>query len=372
MTTAGRFVGVMSGTSIDAVDAVLVRIDGNQVNVEASHSADIPDNLRADIIRLCAPGEDHIDLLGRTDRALGLLFADTVQALLSRYRLAAGEITAIGSHGQTIRHRPSPGGGVTHFSLQIADANTIAAVTGITTVADFRRKDMARGGQGAPLLPAFHQAAFYRSGEHRAVVNLGGIANVTWLGASGDVRGFDTGPANGLMDAWCQRHLNLPYDEDGRWAAQGSVDQSLMDALLAHPFLAKLPPKSTGREDFNIRWLDSVLAGLPREPSPKDVQATLALFTARTVADNLTMAEHTPKKVILCGGGALNRHLAALIAAESGLAVVSSAELGIDPRRVEGAGFAWMARQTLAGLPSALASVTGADRDSVLGGIYYP
>lgn len=372
MAEPERYIGLMSGTSIDAVDAVLVEFTASSPRITTAYSQAIPPGLHSDILSLCLPGSDTLDLLGRTDQALAILFADTALALLTKAGLEPGQITAIGSHGQTVRHRPNND---YPFTLQIADPNLIAARTGITTVADFRRKDMALGGQGAPLVPAFHRAVFHHSQHNRAIVNIGGIANVTWIPANGAVIGFDTGPGNCLMDQWIRQHSGQPYDDDGQWAAAGSVDQQLLDALMSHPFIPRSSPKSTGREEFNLPWLNSVLGTITPILAPVDIQATLALFTARTIAQGLAALpdNQLPDEIYVCGGGVHNRHLMGLLAEILGPTPLhSTAAAGIDPGHVEGAAFAWLARQTLHRLPGSLASVTGASRDAVLGTICFP
>lgn len=372
MAEPERYIGLMSGTSIDAVDAVLVEFTGSSPRILAACSRPIPASLHTAIVSLCLPGSDSLDLLGSTDQALALLFAETALALLAKTGFEPHQITAIGSHGQTVRHRPNS----EHpFSLQIVDPNLIAAVTGITTVADFRRKDMALGGQGAPLVPAFHRAAFQHPSLNRAIINIGGIANITWIPANGDVTGFDTGPGNCLMDQWTRQHSGQPFDANGDWAASGRVEPQLLDTLLSHPFIARQPPKSTGREEFNLSWLSGVLDSLTTPPSTVDTQATLALFTAHTIARGLAALPHgqRPDEIYVCGGGVHNRHLMDLIAsATDSVPVHSTATAGIDPGHVEGAAFAWLARQTLHRLPGSLASVTGASRDAILGTICFP
>lgn len=372
MAEPERYIGLMSGTSIDAVDAVLVEFSGSSPRILASNSKPIPAALHSDILTLCLPGSDGLDLLGSTDRALAILFAETALELLAEAGLEPGQITAIGSHGQTVRHRPNS---AYPFTLQIADPNLIAARTGITTVADFRRKDMALGGQGAPLVPAFHHAVFHHSQHNRAIVNIGGIANITWIPASGAVIGFDTGPGNCLMDPWIRHHSGQPFDENGQWAASGRVDQQLLEALLAHPFIARHAPKSTGREEFNLPWLNTVLGTLAAIPSAVDIQATLAQFTARSIAQGLAAlpGSQRPDEIYVCGGGVHNCHLMGLLTEIlDPTPVHSTAAAGIDPGHVEGAAFAWLARQTLHRLPGSLASVTGARRDAVLGTICFP
>lgn len=364
------FIGLMSGTSIDCIDAVLVQLEADAIRVAHHSEHPIPADVRSDILALCQPGDDHLDRLGHCDRALGELFAEAVKQLLSASNVAASQVLAIGSHGQTVRHRPPHTNEQLPFTLQIGDPNVIATRTGITTIADFRRRDMALGGQGAPLVPAFHNAAFSDSSNNRAVLNLGGIANITWLPTTGDATGFDTGPANLLMDAWCHRHLSQPYDDNGDWAASGTVQLELLKQLLAHPFLAKPAPKSTGREEFNLEWLDRVLAKLGTPLNAADVQATLLEFTARSAADAIK-AQGEAAAVYLCGGGAYNgqlkKRLAALLPNSE---VLTTDELGVPPKLVEATAFAWLAKRTLEQLPGNLPAVTGASQEAILGGIY--
>ncbi|MGS2724813.1 anhydro-N-acetylmuramic acid kinase [Porticoccus sp. GXU_MW_L64] len=365
------FVGLMSGTSIDAVDAVLVDLSNSTPNVIAHLESDIPSALRRDILALSTPGDDHVDLLGHTDRQVGELFTATAQQLLAKAGVQPEQIIAIGSHGQTVRHRP-PGTGEAHpFTLQIGDPNIIAHHTGITTVADFRRRDMAAGGHGAPLAPALHNALFRHPQRNRAVVNLGGIANITWLPAGKDAIGYDTGPANMVMDDWCQLNLQQAYDENGQWAASGKVQLELLKRFMAHPYLTQATPKSTGREDFNLSWLQRTVAELDRDLPAQDVQATLLEFTARTVADAIKSCG-TVNEVYLCGGGAFNGQLTARLEALLHPAqLATTAVLGVDPKQVECVAFAWMAQQTLAKLPGNLPAVTGANRGVILGGVYF-
>lgn len=374
MASGDIFIGLMSGTSIDAIDAVLVEFSGSGLDVIGNYQHPIPLSLKQDIGRLCQPGEDSIDLLGQTDRAVGMAFAKACSILLDRCGVTPEAVTAIGSHGQTVRHRPGTAGAENHFTVQIGDPSTIAVLTEITTVADFRRKDMARGGQGAPLVPAFHHYLFHSVRFNRVIINIGGIANITWLPASGEVIGFDTGPGNRLMDIWVDQRLGRPFDQNGDWAGTGNVLPALMDRLLRHPFLRMTPPKSTGREDFNAQWLDNMLAESGcTSCRPEDIQATLASFTARTVVDSFDMLPSPVDEIFVCGGGASNRNLMALIEqASAGVPVLSTATLGLPPQLVESVAFAWLARQTLNRASGSLASVTGADRDCVLGGIYYP
>jgi anhydro-N-acetylmuramic acid kinase len=310
-------------------------------------------------------GDAH-DEIGALDTELGELFGAAVLALLDGSKTAAAAVRAIGSHGQTIRHRPR----IAHpFTTQIADPNVIAARTGIAVVADFRRRDVALGGQGAPLLPTFHQVAFGSASETRVVVNTGGVANVTLLVPGKPVRGFDTGPANVLMDVVSRDELKQPYDTGGKAAAAGRVDAALLASTLQEPYFTAPPPKSTGPELFNRDWLERHLAG--RKLATPDLLATLVELTARSVAEAVHEHAAEAKHVYVCGGGAHNAHLMARFAAHfPGAQVESTAVLGIDPDWVEAAGFAWLAHRTVEGLPGNLPSVTGSAKSAVLGAIY--
>lgn len=356
---------------MDAVDAVLAEVSADGVQVLATHATPLPPSLVSRLRTLAQPGgfaagaHDPIDEFGELDHWSGEVFAAAALQLLASAGLEPAAIRAIGSHGQTLRHRPR---GARPFTMQIGDPNLIAARTGIPVVADFRRRDMAHGGEGAPLLPAFHAAVFADSTERRAVLNLGGIANLTMLLPSQPVTGFDTGPANGLMDAWIRRHRQLPYDEGGAWAASGAISVPLLEALLEHPFLSLPPPKSTGPEDFSLSWLDERLAGVG-PLAPAAVQATLCEFTAATVADALGAV--APERLMVCGGGVHNRDLLQRLAARlPATAIDSSAAHGLDPDHVEATAFAWLAARTLAGLAGNLPTVTGATRPAVLGAIH--
>lgn len=361
------FVGLMSGTSMDAVDAALLRVAEGEFELLDCREHPISAELRDRIHLLSHPGDDEIQRLGELDRDIGCCFADAAQCLLAQSGTAAGQVRAIGSHGQTVRHLPPSATSGQAFSLQIGDPNTIAELTGITTVADFRRRDIAAGGEGAPLAPAFHAAAFGAAGKRRAIVNIGGIANVTLLLAS-EVSGFDTGPGNTLLDQWIGRHRGEAYDPLGSWSAEGEVQRELLTRLAAHPFFSLPPPKSTGKEMFNLSWLDGITDGLAAM-EPRDVQATLAELTALTIADSLAPLDLDD--VYVCGGGAANtdlmRRLYQRIAPAS---LGTTAELGCDPAWVEAAAFAWLAWRTLEGLPGNLPAVTGARSERVLGAIY--
>ncbi len=365
---ADYFIGLMSGTSLDGIDAVLVDFADTPPRLVATHSHPLPDTLRQQLAALCQPGTDEIERMSQADAALGELLAEAAQRLLERADMPAADIRAIGSHGQTIRHRPAAG-----FSLQIGDANRIAQRTGITTVADFRRRDMAAGGQGAPLVPAFHAALFRSPDITRVVLNLGGMANITLLPAAATqpVRGFDTGPGNVLMDLWAQQHLGQPLDKDGAWAASGSVDEALLARCLSDGYFHQPPPKSTGREHFNADWLSARLAESKHSPSAADVQATLCELTAVSVAGAIRQSGLDAAELLVCGGGAHNAQLLSRLRAHlDPMDVIPSDERGLAADWVEAVAFAWLARETLAGRPGNLPAVTGAGEAVVLGSIY--
>jgi len=366
MTT--YYIGLMSGTSMDSIDAALLDFSEHP-RLLAHYSQPLPDALRQQLYRLQTPGQDELTTLMRLDVELGRLFAQAVHALLDKTGLSANQITGIGSHGQTLRHYPD---GPNPSTLQISDPNLIAELTGITTVADLRRRDMAVGGQGAPLVPAFHAAVFRHSRFNRAILNIGGIANLTLLPADTKamITGFDTGPGNGLMDAWIEQHQQQRYDRDGEWAASGHVHPGLLERLLHDPYFARIPPKSTGREYFNLNWLQPALEPFA-DLAPRDVQATLCELSARSIAEALQATMESVEEVLICGGGIHNRTLyQRLEELLTPARLTSTAEAGIDPDWVEAAAFAWLARQTLAGQPGNLPSVTGASHPVVLGGIY--
>ena len=369
------FLGLISGTSADGIDAALVRFDGDDPHARCElvrgRTYAWDEALRARLVELGQGGElASLDELGTLDARVAEGFAAAALALLREADIAASAVRALGSHGQTVRHRPhgAANDGRFPFTLQLGDGNLIAERTGIATVADFRRRDVAAGGHGAPLLPALHAALLSAPGEDRAVLNLGGIANLTLLPAHGAVRGFDTGPANALMDAWCERHSGRAYDANGDFAASGNLDEALLARLLDDAWFALPPPKSTGREQFHLDWLASKLAG---DESPAAVQATLLELSAATVADALRAAQPGTKRVLACGGGVHNPRLLARIAARlPGVALESTAAHGVDPDFVEAMAFAWLARQTLLGLAGNLPSVTGARGPRVLGALY--
>lgn len=362
------YLGLMSGTSVDGIDAALVRFSQDDTPaLAAARTFAWEPGLREEILALSqAAVTVEPDRLARLDHRIGAAFARAAGRLLDEAGVRAAQVAAIGSHGQTLRHAPS---GDAPFTWQLGDPSLIVERTGITTVADFRRRDVAAGGQGAPLMPAVHRALFADPGEDRAVLNLGGIANLTLLPANGEVRGFDTGPANGLMDAWILEQRGVPCDLDGAFAACGQVDARLLAELLADPWFALAPPKSTGRDRFHLRWLRARLG--ERTLAAEDVQATLLELTARSVAEALLRTQPHTRRLLACGGGvhngALMRRIAALVPDAE---LSSTATLGVDPDFVEAIGFAWLARQTLLGLPGNLPSATGARGARVLGAIH--
>lgn len=367
----GLFLGLISGTSVDAIDAALVEFRAAPRVLHAL-ALPYPPQLRERILALVHGGPDAsvpLDELGAIDVEVARAFAHAARTLLLQAGVAPGAVTAIGSHGQTVRHRPRAD---VPFTLQLGDPSTLAELTSITTVADFRRRDVAAGGEGAPLVPAFHAAALHSPHESRAVLNLGGIANLTLLPAAGDATGFDTGPANALLDAWNARHRGQMRDERGAFARSGRVVAPLLDALLDDPYFARPAPKSTGREYFDLHWLDARL-GAALHAEAADVQATLAELTARSVARALRGAMPGCARVIACGGGVHNEFLFGRLAAalgSDGVPLETSAAHGLDPDYVEAMAFAWLARETLAQRPGNLPRVTGAAGPRVLGGIY--
>lgn len=369
----GYYIGMMSGTSLDALDAVICQFEP-EFKLVATHSLDFPAELKADLLSLCQPsaelrdGLSELDRFGKASVDYAKLATQCVHELLTKADLKASDITAIGCHGQTVRHRPEFG-----FSLQLVDANYIAEHTGIAVISDFRRRDMAVGGQGAPLVPAFHADMFLHDSAHRVLLNLGGIANITVLPAGKPelVTGYDTGPANLLMDAWCLKHTGKAYDESGNWAKSGTINTELLNKLLAHEFFAKPAPKSTGREDFHIDWLESQLDGFV-DTTPTDIQTTLVELTAKSAADAILKTSHELSinigELFVCGGGAYNGYLLSRLAHHlPSWHVTTTKDIGLAPTWVEGVAFAWLARRHELGLAGNLPSVTGASKEVVLG-----
>ncbi len=356
----------MSGTSMDGIDAVLVSFRENAVRIHDTHSIPYPEHLRHRLM-LASQNQATPDEVGELDTLTGVIFADAAETLIRNSSVDKSSIRAIGSHGQTLRHQPS---GPSRFSLQIGNPAIIAEKTGIATVGDFRSRDMAAGGQGAPLVPAFHQFFFGSKTEDRCILNLGGIANITWIPSNpaSPVTGFDTGPANALMDAWCLDQTGRAYDEDGHWAQEGIVDQAMLSDMLSDAYFDRPPPKSTGKEKFNLGWVKT-LVQRHGETRPEDVQRTLLQLSVITAVRQ--MPQSPAMTVYACGGGTRNRLLMGeLSQALSPIRVLDTAELGLDPQWVEPTAFAWLARQTMERKPGNLAEVTGARGPRVLGAIY--
>lgn len=361
------FIGLMSGSSLDGIDTVLLEIGHNQYRLQHALVHPIPDELKQSLDNLTSPGENELERMCQADVQLGTVFADAVHHLLEKARLTKDNISAIGSHGHTLRHYPETAQATT---LQIGDPNRIAELTGITTVADMRRRDMAAGGQGAPLVPAFHQDLFSNQ-SNRIILNIGGIANLTFLPADKrqPVTGFDTGPGNALMNTWIQHCQSKDYDTAGSWAASGTPIPALLDSMLSHAFFQQPPPRSTGRDTFHFDWLHSLIND--RDYLAEDIQATLLEFTARSISDAITQYLNSGEEVLVCGGGVHNDFLMLRLAQLlTGKKVSSTRSCGVDPDWVEAMAFAWLARQTLKGEPGNLPSVTGARHPVVLGAIY--
>lgn len=363
------FIGLMTGTSIDGIDACLVSITNGQVTLVDAINHELPLKLKKDIISLCTPGENELFRTKILDRQLGQVFADATNQLLKKNQVSSERITAIGSHGQTIRHHPeaSPA-----FSVQIGDPNTIAELTGITTVADFRQRDIAAGGQGAPLLPIFHKKVLIED-KYDIVLNLGGIANISFLDAQDQLIGFDTGPANLLMDYWINQHHGKNYDKDGEWAKAGQLNNELLAHLKNEPYFSQTAPKSTGRELFNSAWLAAKLSAFPGANLPaEDIQRTLLELTCSSIIDALPNPKQV-RRIITCGGGAHNRFLINRLQHIIGqqTAVLKSDALGIPADWIEAIAFAWFAHNTLNKRASNVPSCTGAKGERILGGIYY-
>ena len=389
------YIGLMSGTSLDGVDGVLVDFAKEDTSQASSSKAQTPTHkapsvnansslklkvlayvalpfeqgLKQNLLALNAPADNEIHRAALAANALTTVYAQAVHALLDTTQLKATQIRAIGAHGQTVRHQPGAHDGI-GYTAQLNNPSLLAERTGITVVADFRSRDIAAGGQGAPLVPVFHQGVFAQPNETVGVLNIGGIANLSVLHANGDVIGFDCGPGNALMDYWCMQYRGLAYDDDGQWARTGQVHGPLLQAMLSEPFLQQAPPKSTGRDLFHAQWLTSHLANL-NDISAADVQATLTELTALACANDILRHAHTAKELIVCGGGALNGFLMErLQAALPNCKVLSSTERGMPPLQVEATAFAWLARQTMLGQAGNAPKVTGAKGARILGGIY--
>ena len=365
-STSSYYIGILSGTSADSIDAALVEIKKDRIRLIETASLPIDDALKADIHALCHPGDNAIYRMGTLDTRLGHLFSDCIESLMKKANLTAKDIAGIGSHGQNIRHMPYE---EFPFTLQIADPNIISARTGITTVGDFRRRDIALGGQGAPLTPAFHHFLFQKFAGAQWVVNIGGIANVTRIDPKLDIIGFDTGPGNTLLDAWYYQHTGKRFDACGEYARSGKIKPALLDVLLADPYFSKAPPKSTGLEYFNLKWLAQSLKQCNEQHiHSEDMQATLTELTAISIAN--TLNDHPAEHCWICGGGSKNTFLMERLQAHCQTAILSTDAMGIPVDWIEACAFAWFAYQTLHRRPSNIPSVTGASAESVLGAIY--
>lgn len=357
------YIGLMSGTSLDGVDAVLAHINNKGTKVRAHLHHPFSAKVRRQLERLCSPGHNEIYELGIAETQLTECYAAIVEALLAEAKISASQVAAIGCHGQTLRHHPELG-----FSLQANNPGALAARTGITVISDFRRADIALGGEGAPLVPRFHLHQFASKNHNKAVLNLGGIANISLLTENSLSLGFDTGPANTLLDAWCYQHTEKYYDNNGDWAASGNLLPTLLEKMLSDPYFALSPPKSTGREYFNLTWLESFLQG---NELPADVQHTLAHLTLQSVLK--AIPKHNVEELIICGGGAYNNFLINLFkeALAPDTRVSTSADYGLPPEQVEAAAFAWLAWAHINKVSGNSPQVTGASKELVLGGLYY-
>jgi anhydro-N-acetylmuramic acid kinase len=361
--SAELFIGLMSGTSLDGVDAALVRFEDGKPACLATHYLPYPDNLRAEALDLQTPGQNELQRSAQLANQLADLYAHATNQLLAAAHAAPADVRAIGCHGQTLRHVPTSG-----YTVQINNPARLAERTGIAVVSDFRSRDIAAGGQGAPLVPAFHDAMFRSPSTHRVIANIGGISNLTNLAPGKPTGGFDCGPGNMLLDAWVSRHLGKPYDAGGSWALGGHLLPDLLDRLWSHPFFAASPPKSCGREEFGIGWLDAQLDG---SEEAADVAATLGTLTAKGIADAIDRWCGSASEVFVCGGGAHNGAIMQALSQQLPRARVSTTDdIGLPADWVEAVAFAWLARRTIRGEAGNLPDVTGAKGERVLGAIH--
>ena len=369
ITEEALYIGIMSGTSLDGVDTALVSIKDRQIQLLCSDFLGYPDDLKTEVLAICHGQPTDLKQIGELDHKLGLLYAQAVQSLLKKSPYEATDIVALGNHGQTVFHQPD---GKTPFTIQLGDNNLLATLTGIPTVGDFRRKDMALGGQGAPLVPAFHRYLFGNNQTTQVILNIGGIANVSVLQPDGSVLGFDTGPGNVLLDHWCSSVFSTAFDRDALLAQQGTVNQDLLNELLADNYLRRPAPKSTGREHYHAHWLEQRLARVSPRPNEYDVLRTLTEFTAITIAEAIKdYPVGSQPKLLVCGGGANNpiimKRLSALLTQWH---VASTDTAAISGDYMESMAFAWLAHCYLHKIPSNLPSVTGASRAVPLGVLY--
>ncbi len=357
----------MSGTSLDGIDTALIDFKSNKPVFIGTVFLPFNEAFKSDLLALHHPGNDELNKAALTSNQLAHCYAEAITDLLKHTKILASSVTAIGCHGQTIRHCPTVGNG---YSIQLVNAALLAELTGITVVSDFRNRDIAAGGQGAPLVPAFHRAVFMDSKAHRVIVNIGGIANITYISPRGvDISGFDCGPGNMLMDAWCRQHTGNQYDNNGDWAATGQVISDLLEKLLSNDFFSKPPPKSTGRDLFNDNWLRNHLRG---NEKAEDVQATLMHLTIASIAHAIDTFYPSTDEIYLCGGGAHNSHLVNhLKSALPSKRIKLTDELGVQADWVEACAFAWLAQQTILKRSGNVPAVTGARGERILGAVYY-
>ncbi len=363
----GLYIGVMSGTSLDGIDLVAVKFTGQTPHLLAKRMMAFPQKMKELLIALSQGEKITLQEIGQINHLLGQTYADCINLFIEEYQINKHDIQAIGCHGQTVFHQPES---EYPFTMQLGDANIIAIKTGILTVADFRRKDMALGGQGAPLVPAFHAAMFSDPNICRVIVNIGGIANITILQPNEAVEGYDTGPGNMLMDAWINKHKGSAFDRNGEWASEGLVDLAFLHQLLSAPYFSKPQPKSTGRELFHLTWLEEQIALFGQSLKAEDIQASLLRFTARSIANEIKM--RPAGELLVCGGGAKNQQLMKALQEELPLWKVIDTDSIMDSDYVEAIAFAWLASRTLSGKPGNLPEVTGASRECLLGAIYLP
>lgn len=363
------YIGLLSGTSIDAVDAALVDFSTSTPKLIATHNELFEKDLKAQLQKLVFSRHTSLEMFGKLDVALGKLFAQSVNTLLKKSNISAKDVIAIGSHGQTVFHHPND---ENPFSMQIGDANIIATLTTIKTVADFRSKDITLGGQGAPLTPAFHEVLFRNNQTNRAIINLGGITNITYLpkNESENIIGFDSGPGNTLIDCWAEKNINKNYDENGQWAKSGKVNNAFLQNMLSDNYFSHPIPKSTGREYFNLEWVESYISSTIQ---PEDIQSTLTELTAITIQQHINTHAPQTSEIIICGGGAHNSYLVSRISQLlNPITVHLSDKYGVDPDWIEAMTFAWLAKQNINQKPGNLPSVTGASKSAILGSIYSP
>lgn len=359
------YIGIMSGTSLDGIDAVLTDLNSQTPLLLNTFYQPYDKNLRNQILDLHQSGNNELHLAAILSNKLAHCYAKAVISLLNKHKIKAQNITAIGCHGQTVRHCPQS---EMNYSIQLGNASLLAELTGITVVADFRSRDIAAGGQGAPLVPAFHQLLFQDPEINRVIVNIGGISNITSLASNTKIIGFDCGPGNILMDSWCQRHLGTIYDKNGAWAKSGEAIPALLEKLISLKFFSDSPPKSTGREVFNLAWLEKYLSGNER---PEDVQATLLQLTSKAITDAILLWHPDATEIYLCGGGVRNIELISKIQISlHGKKVAPTDALGINAEWLEAFAFAWLAKQTIQGAPSNIPSVTNAKGERILGAVY--